>query len=276
MRCTEVIPVEVSAFSMQKLGNKPSQYEDSYYYELRKRKLAVADGASESCFAKSWADLLTSSFVQSDLSLFRLSDFEVQTVKQAFEPILASIREEWTRKIDWASLPWYIEEKSKRGAFATFLGVEFKRMRRKRKRLYKWRAVAVGDCCMFLLDDTQLQGSFPLTSSSEFGITPCLLSSNSNISSKTLWSIKEGLVKVGKSSRLVLATDAVAKWILQMAESGKNTWSNAVSPETVSRRLFLEELVNKEEIRNDDITILTLGFHSFLKQSGLMLSFKGS
>lgn len=250
------IPFEASAFSMQKLGNEPSHYEDSFCCNLRQRKLAVADGASESCFAKLWADLLTRCFVESDLSLFHLASFEPHIVEEAFKPILALARQEWREKIDWVTLPWYVEEKAKQGAFATFLGVESRRLSGKRKRLYRWRAVAVGDCCLFHINDEELLGSFPIVDNREFGVTPCLLSSRGSVPGKP-WNVKEGTIR--GSEKLLLATDAVAKWILQETEKGRKTWLDVISAQSDSKRLFLEKLVNREEMRNDDITILTLG-----------------
>jgi hypothetical protein len=250
-------PLSITTFHMQKSGNAPEEYEDSYNYSTEKRKIAVADGATESCFSKLWADLLTQSFVGSKKSLFSLTDLTEEKAREFLEPILVGAQKEWNARIDWKGLSWSVEEKTREGAFATFIGLELDGDEGKDQ--YRWRVIAIGDCCLFYLDaNSRIIESFPLTSSAQFGNTPAMLSSRhlSNIYVDRTVCAQEGKAEAGH--KLILTTDAVAKWILQETEACKNGWTDIILRENEDRTRLFEDLIESGKMRNDDITILIL------------------
>src|SRR6266568_755912 len=53
----------VTAWWAPKAGNAADEYEDAYAVEPAALRYAVADGASETSFAKQWAELLVERFV---------------------------------------------------------------------------------------------------------------------------------------------------------------------------------------------------------------------
>src|SRR5581483_6124726 len=126
---------------------------------------AVADGASESSFAALWAQLLVEGFTHPAKREDPESDW------------LAPLSERWAAAVDGRPLPWYAEAKREQGAFATLLGLVFRRPATALGGGGRWRALAVGDSCLFQVRQDQLVKSFPVNCSQEFGNRPALLCS---------------------------------------------------------------------------------------------------
>lgn len=260
MRTVKGSKVRIRSFSLQKLGNEPHEYEDSFYFNLESGKFAIADGVSESCFAKLWADILTKSFVESDISLFSFEEFSDEKINEVLQSFLAYVQKEWNEKIDWKNLPWYVEEKAKKGAFATFLGLELKRDSDYEASQYHWRAVAIGDCCLFQTNGKQLINSFPVSESTQFGNTPLMLSSRISLDNFGKFKIRASKGVVKTNEKIILATDAVAKWILIQVEANQWTWEKQILSKEEELRSFFNESIKNEKLRNDDITVVVLLF----------------
>ena len=152
-------------FESPKSGNRPDECEDASraVYPLRignggsaPARVVVADGASESAFARPWAQILAQSFVDRppDLSKFGYP---------GLEQWLAPGQEEWRRAVPWDRIPWHGEAKARSGAAATLLGLTISRIPGEPRRL-AWQTVAVGDSCLFLIRQDKLILSFPLGS----------------------------------------------------------------------------------------------------------------
>jgi len=252
--------VRITSFCMQKLGNEPSEYEDSIYYDLEKRKFAVADGASECCFAKIWAAILTEFFVKSDLSLFSFENLSADVTEKAFLSFLFIVQQEWNNRVDWANLPWNVLEKAKKGAFATFLGLEIGENHGKGKNLYGWQAIAVGDCCLFRMKNEKLIDLFPICDSAQFGSMPSMLSSVPSPNASDQYEVDSLEGKIESGDTIILATDAVAKWIIQESEAGRDVCKDLVSLESGELKSYFEGLIESGKMKNDDITVLILSF----------------
>src|SRR5207302_4732652 len=63
---------DIKVFSCPKLGNSLEEYEDAWAHRQTRTpvgiRVAVADGATESSFAKLWAVLLAESYVRSEVT----------------------------------------------------------------------------------------------------------------------------------------------------------------------------------------------------------------
>ena len=63
---------DIKVFSCPKLGNSHEEYEDAWAHRHTRTpggiRVAVADGATESSFAKLWAALLAQSYVRGDVA----------------------------------------------------------------------------------------------------------------------------------------------------------------------------------------------------------------
>jgi len=242
--------IKVTAFSMQKLGNEPDENEDSFSYNVKRGKFAIADGVSDSCFSKLWSETLTNFFVNSDYSLFSIDVSPDDLKNKILLPILKHSQEEWNKRIDWKNLPWYVERKARMGAFATFLGVEIKK-----EKSWRWRAIAIGDTCLFQVSKGTITDIFPRYKSSDFGNEPFVLSSVFPFETLKNCKVefKEGKIDEGE---IILATDAVAKWIIEQCEKGMHIWRKILSMKEDEMKIFFKDLIQNRYIRNDDITLV--------------------
>ncbi|MDS0257221.1 hypothetical protein ApAK_05985 [Thermoplasmatales archaeon AK] len=158
--------MKIASFSMSKLGNRESDYEDSLSYDIDRMKFAVADGASDSIFSDVWAECLTETFVNGPYDLFWEPDRNLM-MKMAVEA-----REKWYRRIKWTSLPWFIRNKSVNGSYATLLLAQF---RETSTNFLLVRAMAVGDSCIFKVANGGIIWSFPIKNVRELGTSPPLV-----------------------------------------------------------------------------------------------------
>ena len=103
------------AFSAAKAGNAAGDYEDAF--AIGDDCLAIADGATESSFARAWAQGLTEGYVaQPDATRPPL----LSRIRQWVQPLQTA----WHRGVAWDRLPWFAEDKARSGAFATFLAFQ--------------------------------------------------------------------------------------------------------------------------------------------------------
>src|SRR5437773_1094806 len=199
--------------SIELPGNGLVQYEDAWAHRQTRTpvgiRVAVADGATESSFAKLWAVLLAESYVRSELA------------GAEFFARLKPARRLWQRRLAGRPLPWFASEKAEQGAFAAFLGVEIDAHKN------RWTALAVGDCCLMQVDDVgkrmRVLEMFPLQKSSQFTMSPYLIGSRSDGESlKDRIQVSKGSFRDG--DMLLLATDAMAAWLLKRHEEGRSCW----------------------------------------------------
>ena len=237
------------AFHTHKRGNAPDEYEDAFSGDAAKARFAVADGASESSFVATWARLLTEGFVAAEGKPWRNLDW------------LASARQLWAADVDPRSLPWYAEEKREQGAYATLLGLAFRKPRTNED-VFLWHALAVGDSCLFRVRAGKLRKSFPLTRASDFGNQPSLLGSRGR-AADTPQTVQRLHGKTRPGERFLLTTDALAEWMLRQCENHR------CPAEDIERLLtesdpqgafagWVEERRERQGLRNDDVTLVII------------------
>jgi hypothetical protein len=229
------------AFHLPKRGHAQEEHEDALAADPAAGRFAVADGASESSFAAAWARLLVEGFVTGEGKPWRDLDW------------LAGPRQRWAAEVDALSLPWYAEIKREQGAFATLLGLVIRPPRARRPGT--WRALAVGDSCLFRTRRGRLLQSFPLTASAGFGNQPRLLGSRP----ATGPAPEQARGRWRRGDRFLLMTDALAQWFLFRTEQGGE-------PQAEVARLLAEpdpqaafpdwiEERRQQDLRNDDVTL---------------------
>ena len=240
---------DIKVFSCPKLGNTLEEYEDAWAHRQTRTpvgiRVAVADGATESSFAKLWAVLLAESYVRSEVTG---AEFFAQ---------LKPARRLWRRRLVGRPLPWFASEKAEQGAFAAFLGVQIDNNR--------WTALAVGDCCLMQVDNVgegmRVVETFPLQKSSQFTMSPYLIGSRSNGESlNERIQISKGSLRDG--DMLLLATDAMAAWLLKRDEEGRPLWNwlyrKLGTPESFAAMVAYGR---KNGLRNDDFTLVRIIHH---------------
>jgi hypothetical protein len=239
------------ALHTHKSGNAAEEYEDAFAGDAKKRRFAVADGASESSFVATWARLLAEGFLAAGSRPWRQLDW------------LAPARRHWADDVDPRSLPWYAEEKREQGAYATFLGIVFDKPRRgePEREGGLWCTLAVGDSCLFRLRHGRRRQSFPWKRSSEFGNQPALLGSRGRPADTPAKAIRRARGTWRRGDRFLLMTDALAEWMLRRKEEKQR-------PEADIDRLLAEsspqdafagwiaERRDRRELRNDDMTLV--------------------
>jgi serine/threonine protein phosphatase PrpC len=247
--------VSSQGFSTPKRGNVVSEYEDAYFPELACQRqslsefrCAVSDGASESAFSREWARLLVRRFHSQRISLGLLQKC-------------------WLRKVTRKPVPWYLEEKIRRGAHATLVGLSIQDLETAKKGGGSWKATAVGDSCLFHVRKDKLLTVTPLSKSEEFNNHPHLVSTDST----NAFGINASHVKVISGEWLpndvfYLLTDAIAEWALAQQEAGKPPWalfrklgrrSNAKAAQQTFEKL-VTKLRKTGGLHNDDTTLLRI------------------
>lgn len=242
MTTTPAIPWR--SFALHKDGNAADEYEDACAGNPVAGRFAIADGASESSFAGFWAKLLVQGFVTA----------RGKTTLNWLTPL----QQKWAEAVDRLALDWFGEEKREQGAFATFLGLVLQRGQTADSR---WRAVAVGDCCLFHVRQDTLLASFPTQGSAGFGNRPPLICSRAVGGRDGFGQARRAVGKWRKGDRFFLMTDALAEWFLQRHERQRKPW------ESLWRRLiepngaltaYIEQLRRRKELKNDDVTLLMI------------------
>jgi hypothetical protein len=269
-----------NAFHVPKHGNAEGEYEDAFFPENGKRqasefRCAVADGASESAFAQQWARLLVRGFGRRRLRLTKL-------------------RRLWQRAINGQPLPWYLESKILKGAYAAFVGLSIRdggaatgngdgdaacppigpwvlpddtetggggAEAPDPKAKGSWRALAVGDSCLFHVRGDELLAFGPVERADQFDNSPHLISSRSP---QPLRRGDEHLTVLSGAWRpgdtFLLATDAIAKYLMAEQEEGRPPWTTVRdldgSNGSTSFARLVELLRSERVLHNDDTTLL--------------------
>jgi hypothetical protein len=245
-----MVTLRVRAFTCPKAGNRPEEYEDAWAYNAAAKRLALADGASDAFESHLWARALVGAFVRQPPVLHC----------ESLLSWLARPQQEWQAGIQWERLPWYAHEKAQRGAFATLLGLTFSpsgtASAPSPDSMAHWTAMAVGDACLFQVREHAVVEHFPVQHAADFGNTPPLLSTRHDYNRRSIRDLKL-LQGAGRAGDLfVLATDALAAWLLQQIEGGKRPWP---ALERLTKGTFLrliDSLRQTRAIRNDDVTLV--------------------
>ncbi len=245
--------VSSQGFHTPKRGNVASEYEDAYFPESACQRqahsefrCAVSDGASESAFSREWARLLVRRFYSQRVSL-------------------GFLQRCWMRKVTRVPVPWYLEEKIRRGAHATLVGLAIEDSKLARSKGGSWKATAVGDSCLFHVRANKLLTVAPLSKSDQFNNHPHLVSTNpSNSFGLTASRIKVITGEWLPKDEFYLLTDAIAEWALAQQEAGKPPWTlfKRLGRKGAAGQQPFEKLVTKlrinGELHNDDTTLLRI------------------
>ena len=257
--------LEYSVFSAHKSDLAPETFEDSYFpiedfssSMLVPAKFAVADGASEALLSGKFADIAVHSFGVSDHS-----ELDFQTLLK----LIHGTWEKWkleeylpSRQREGRPIKWYEEQGLADGAFCAFLGLIF--LSPVNLASGFWKAVAIGDSCLFQVRDGKLLRSFPLRESSSFDSRPFLISSNPIKNENILARVRKIFGTWVRNDIIFLMTDALALWFIKQHEAGNRPWEilSLFGPKTPKSAFydFVRDLRSSALIRNDDTTLMKL------------------
>lgn len=235
-------------FRLPKSDSGEDEYEDAS--GSAESRFAVSDGATESSFAREWAQDLVAKFVESPP--------ELKNGRLDFDTWLEPLQRAWAERIPWDRLEWNAHEKAKHGASAAFVGIEFIRSDDDEGSEQLWRVIALGDSCLFLVYRDKLF-AFPLTHTSQFAHRPQLVSSIPEHNREALGEVRicEGICE--DRDYFILATDALSSWFLHKFEGGGRPWEELISLRTQDEfACFINELRGSKAIVDDDVTLLII------------------
>lgn len=250
--------VHYRTFWAPKAGRTAEEYEDAFWPRegsstlgSNNLRFAIADGATESSFARLWARMLTLSYCAQQIA--------VPSTVDAWRTLVDSKCVAWTQRVFSVSLPWNVLAKAQQGAFASLLGLTLEPPNTQPPHCGKWFATAIGDSCLFQVRNEQLVSAFPIDNPEQLGYHPLLLSS---VASKNdqVWDSFSTCVTQGDwqaGDRFWLMTDALALWLLTMekSEGGALTVLSAASSSREGFAIWLDRLRRQQGIRNDDVTL---------------------
>jgi serine/threonine protein phosphatase PrpC len=228
--------------SVAKRGNRVQENEDAHAAAPDGLRFAVADGATEGWESGPWAAHLVRAYTAGPLEPAQFADW------------LASAR-------NWSAPPsagednqaWYVTEKEQEGSFATLLGLELRSSRLNDG--WFWRAIAVGDTCLFQIRDRKAVLAFPIKSAKGFGNRPDLLGSAATSGSpQPKWSAG----RAAPGDLLLLATDAAAARLFD--RSARRAALDVVGAALAARTpdALTEWCQSVQDIKNDDVTLLAI------------------
>ncbi|AUH42142.1 hypothetical protein CXR04_19770 [Streptomyces sp. CMB-StM0423] len=223
---------------------------------------AVCDGATESLLSGEWARILAGQAVHSAArpdGLFASS--------ARFEAFAADVVEEWAgwlkeytdRRSDRGHpMQWYEEAKLSAGAHATLLIAAFTPTPDTAQ--WSWQAAALGDSCLFHVRDGCLLTAHPVATAADFGNRPELFGSNNRdtglLADRTR--LLDGTCISGDI--LLLATDALAAWILTQPQPGKAVdvlTQHARNPgQGEEFEGWVQDQRDRGALRNDDVAMV--------------------
>jgi hypothetical protein len=236
--------VSYRVFWLPKAGLSEEEYEDAFAPEkapeddFSEFRCAVADGATETSFAKLWADILCKAYNEKNFNLPQLE-------------------KEWQDIVSGKKLPWYAEEKLTAGAFATIVGLSLQ----EKDDTIHWSARALGDSCLFHLRQGKILTSLPVDSWEAFDYTPALLSTKPEANRKLLPLQKKAHGTCQEADLFYLMTDAISKWLLRRESEDGDAVARL---EAINTAVEFKQLVDGERqtrdnhgrplMPNDDVT----------------------
>jgi hypothetical protein len=236
---------------IQKRGSSSEEFEDAVCpperseFDQANVRCAVADGATESIFARRWAEQLVFAVCHHELSLQRLSSG------------IPQLRANWREWLVGKTLPWYADEKARQGAFAALVAVELTENETTGPQQGDWHAVAVGDSCLFHIRGEDILVRFPIDKAESFDNRPVLICSLGTDETEVNEEYRSG--KWTQGDLFYLMSDALACWFIKHIDAGgrpSDIPNHNSAGEIASFKDWVESLRDQGLIRNDDCTML--------------------
>lgn len=237
--------LELRQLILPKLGHEASECEDVIAGDTQTCRFAVADGATEAFDARHWAERLAQHWVDNDATL-TLEEFRSWVAAEGRE-----LQDSWKG----LTLSWYSEEKARTGSFAAFVGVEMDL----RTESPSWKAVALGDACLFHCRRGSLLKSLPLSRSESFNASPVLAASDASLHDSSMESVVIESGSCESGDIIFLMSDAAACWFLQRLEQNDLVVEELLASKTDEElKQFFDEERLAARIRNDDLAVVRL------------------
>ncbi|HLL66904.1 MAG TPA: hypothetical protein VK453_14375 [Micromonosporaceae bacterium] len=256
----------VDTFSVPKRGSTWQEYEDAACVEPSRATLgerasswlaaAVADGASEGFLSGTWARDLVNRFAEAGPTA------ELPATLAAGVAGWNAVEADYCQGRQEAGDPiaWYEEDKLRKGAYATIIAARLLDGETEGEgRLDVW---ALGDACLFHVCDDEMVTAFPITDPDEFGTAPALAPSRPVDRTAVDRHIGHITTTWRRGDQLLLASDALACWLLSQAAAGEAPWPAMRALHTAEGITdfagWVDERRDDGSMRNDDTTLMRI------------------
>jgi len=218
---------------------------------------AVADGVGTALFSGIWSRCLVETFLDFPL----LSDDPFET-----EWWLREAQQRYLRLLpSTAHMPWNVQQKAlTESSYSTLASVRFQSLT---PRLEDATVLAFGDSCIFVRQPSSSRiATFPPLQPADFAQPPLCLPSKLSAFQRYFHRarVQQAILQVG--STLILATDAVAHWLI--ASGPANSPARLQAFETLAAQTpatweaFVRTQRQAQTISDDDCTALILTLHA--------------
>lgn len=223
-----------------KKGNHADENEDAAAAAPDGLRFVVSDGATEGWESRPWAARLAEAFL-------------TRPPEPAdFAQWLAAIRKGWAPPEPTGAVPWYATVKQEQGSFATLAGIEFRRSQKPAG--WAWRAVAVGDSCLFHVRSAEVRAAFPIDQPTGFGNRPRLVPSAGATCPEPEW--LAGRAEPG--DLFLLATDAVAARLLAPEARAAGLAAAREALDAQEPDALLSWFRTVQDAHNDDVSLIAV------------------
>ncbi len=212
------------------------EIQDRYAISKDMTTIAVADGTTQGYRSEILAQYLVDEFIK--FPTFTKNGF------QAFVNDIPDIDHlsKGSRMATNQSIAWLTKRKKEEGSSAAFMGIQLDQKKN------KYKAIAYGDCKLFIIRGNKLVRSFPESSYASF-----INSKHKQLEDSHIFS-ENGDLK--KNDRLIIATDAFADFIISDVKSYINVITNLNSFDDFIN--LVERSFQNKVLEMDDITLIDI------------------
>jgi hypothetical protein len=241
----------IGTVAAPKRGCEEASYEDAYRIGLDASgdssfRVAVSDGATESAFARLWANSLVDAFVHD----------------RGWEQRLDDLARDWATDVWSRDLAWNVQEKASQGAHASLVGAVVSVQPTEPWQTPRWHAHAsiFGDSCLFVLKpDGVIVRAEPYERPEQFDARPHLLSTSPEHRQRALQHRRVRRSHLSNDQLLVLSTDAIGQWMVDaLPEKIVELITIATASNKPAFDLWLEEHRSCGDLKDDDCTVVTV------------------
>ena len=237
--------------------------EDAIGANTAQGLFAVADGAGTTLFSDAWAGFMVQHFLQ--VPLMSDDPFEVEwwirLAQEQFKNEFAGV----------ANLPWNAQQKLQaQGSYTTLATLRISACDGTRAQA---DLLVFGDSCVFV-SRSEMEDivSFPLTRVAEFDQAPICLPSKPGAFNRNFHRCHVASLELAPSDVVVIATDAVSRWIISAGGSHHQNQKNAlqeIARQTVdSWANFIKQCRLSGEMVDDDSTAMIIALHPDTSSEG--------
>jgi hypothetical protein len=169
--------------------------------------------------------------------------------------LLRRLRVKWheqVRRLLPDPLPWFSEAALQRGAFSSLMKVEV--------RDGVWTAEGWGDSCLFHIRGGQFVQALPDLEPEAFAGSPFLLASVRGHDGDLVKQMVTATGKLEPGDTLLLATDALACWLMTTKAWSETLRELAGLPDEAAFSRWVEKLRRERGLKNDDTTMVLVEF----------------